>query len=623
VNRAEFVTHPLAGRASLPLSRLKRHRAASLQAALLAGALVLWAVSLQGIDVRAVGDLGLVSVLPATFYVAVGVVVGSFCWSMRSPTPATPVMLMHVVALVVILYGATALIEEVPRFNVVWRHAGVIQHLVDTGQVDPAIDAYFNWPGFFALGALVTEIAGVESALTLAPWAPVAFNLLCLAPLVLIVRAATMDPRVRWAAVWVFYLTNWVGQDYLATQAVAYVLFLSVLALVLATGRISTHAVASSARGLAERAPRPLRRLRERAAVDAGGAAAWTPGQRIGLTLVCVAAIGATVAGHQLTPFVLIAALAAIGILGDHSARGLAVVALAMTGAWLAYMAVGYLEGHLETLLDQTGQVNAAVSANVEERVRGSTEHVVVVRVRLLLTALLWGLATFGALRALRRGEPVLRHVALGLAPFAFLVLQPYGGEMLLRVYLFVLPIAALFAARLVIGVPSARWSWAVALRVGLLSAVLLTGFMLTRYGNERAYLFTNEEHQVVERLYDMAPQGSLLVASSPNLPWQGQGYAQFDHEPLGRHMPVANGPRDPSPTRLARHVASYMRSTSRPAAFLVFTRSQKVYEELLGTPPWGSTAALERGIRRSPDFRLLYRNRDGALYSLVQKEAS
>jgi hypothetical protein len=618
---AEIAAAVQAGRVSVPLSRLRRHRAAVVQAVLLACALVLWAVSLQGIDVRTVGDLGLVSVLPPAFYVAVGVVVASFCWSMHRPTPSTPVMLMHVIALVVILYGATALIEEVPRFNVVWRHAGVIHHLVDTGQVDPAIDAYFNWPGFFALGALVKEVAGLDSALRLAPWAPVAFNLLCLAPLVLIARAATTDARVCWAAVWVFYLTNWVGQDYLATQAVAYLLFLSVMALVLVTGRISPHAVVASAGGLAERAARPLRRLRERAAADARGAATWTRGQRIGLTLVCVAAIGATVAGHQLTPFVLIATLAAIGLLGDRSARGLAVVALAMTGAWLAYMAVGYLEGHLETLLDQTGQVNSAVSANVEDRVRGSTEHIAVVRVRLALTALLWALATLGAVRALRRGEPVLRHVALGLAPFAFLVLQPYGGEMLLRVYLFVLPIAALFAARLVIGAPSARWSWAVALRVGLLSALLLTGFMFTRYGNERAYLFTNEEHQVVERLYDVAPRGSLLVASSSNLPWQQQGYAQFDHQSLSRHMPVAIGPQDPS--RLARHVAYYMRSTDRPAAFLVFTRSQKVYEKLLGAPPWGSTAALERGIRRSPDFRLLYRNRDGALYSLVQKEAS
>lgn len=618
---AQLVTAVQAGRVSFPVSRLRRHRAALLQAALLAGAVVLWAVSLHGIDVRTVGDLGLVSVLPPAFYVAVGVVAGSFCWSMRGPTPSTPMMLMHVVALVVILYGATALIEEVPRFNVVWRHAGVIHHLLDTGQIDPAIDAYFNWPGFFAMGALVTEVAGLESALTLAPWAPVAFNLLCLAPLVLIARAATTDARVSWAAVWVFYLTNWVGQDYLATQAVAYLLFLSVLALVLVTGRISPHAAVASAGGLAERAARPLRRLRERAAADAGGGATWTRGQRIGLTLVCVAAIGATVAGHQLTPFVLIATLAAIGLLGDRSARGLAVVALAMTGAWLAYMAVGYLEGHLETLLDQTGQVNSAVSANVEDRVRGSTEHIVVVRVRLALTALLWGLATVGALRALRRGEPVLRHVAVGLAPFAFLVLQPYGGEMLLRVYLFVLPIAALFAARLVVGAPSARWSWAVALRVGLLSALLLSGFMLTRYGNERAYLFTNEEHQVVERLYEVAPRGALMVASSSNLPWQDKGYAQFDYEQLGRHMPVAKGLQEPS--RLARHVASYMRSTDRPAAFLVFTRSQKVYEKLLGPPRWGSTAALERGIRRSPDFRLLYRNRDGALYSLVEKEAS
>jgi hypothetical protein len=523
---------------------------------------------------------------------------------------------------VLMLYGATALIEEVPRFNVVWRHAGVIQNLAETGQVDPAIDAYFNWPGFFALGALATEVAGVDSALALASWAPVAFNLLWLPPLVLIARAASTDPRVCWTAVWVFYLTNWVGQDYLATQAVAYLLFLAVLALVLVTCRSSpTAPVAASAGGLTSRAARPLRWLRERCVERTGAAPTWSAGERIGLTLVCVAAIGATVAGHQLTPFIIIAALAALGLVGDRSARGLAVVAAAATGAWLVYLAVGYLDGHLAVLLDQAGRINSVVSANVDDRVRGSSEHLVVVRIRLLFTGVLWMLAAIGAVRALRRGEPVARHVALGLAPFPFLILQPYGGEMLLRVYLFVLPVAALFAARLVVGAPTARWSWSVTLRIGLLSAALLAGFLFARYGNERAYLFTNEEYQVVKRVYDMAPRGSLLVAATPNLPWQQRGYAEFDHEVLQRHMPVAV--QSPEPARLARHVAGYMRSTGRPAAFLILTRSQRVYETLLGPPAWGSTAALEQGVRRSSDFRLVYRNTDGALYALAGKGAA
>jgi hypothetical protein len=37
----------------------------------------------------------------------------------------------------------------------------------------------------------------------------------------------------------------------------------------------------------------------------------------------------------------------------------------------------------------------------------------------------------------------------LGVTPFLLPVLQPYGGEMLLRVFLFALPAAAFFVARL------------------------------------------------------------------------------------------------------------------------------------------------------------------------------
>lgn len=597
---------------------VRRLPAPPLQAAVLLGALGLWILSLRTVDVRTVGDLGLVSVLPPTFYLAVATVTGSFCWSMRRPAPSTPLVLLQLVALVVMLYGATALIEEVPRFNVVWRHAGIIDHLARTGAVDPGIDAYFNWPSFFTLGALATELAGLESALPLAAWAPVAFNLLSLPPLVLIARAATSDARVRWVALWFFYLTNWVGQDYLATQAVAYVLYLSVLALVLTGARLQAQ-VPRTASGLARalgwvRAGAVAQPLRDTAG-------RWTAAQRVGVLLVCVVAIGATVSGHQLTPFVLILGLAALGLLGDRAARGLACVALAMTGAWLAYMAVSYLDGRLETLLDQTGNVNSAVNSNLDARVRGSTDHLVVVYVRLLLTGVLWTLAAVGAARAWRRGEPVVRHVFLGVAPLPFFVLQPYGGEMLLRVYLFTLPFAALFAARLIVGWNAARWSWTVAVRIALVSAVLFGGFLFARFGNERATLFTTEERQVVERLYELAPPGSLLVAGSPNLPWQDRRYAELDYEPLGRHLKPAVGPADPA--RLARDVAAYMRTTGRESAFLVVTRSQKSYEELLGAPVWGTTGALEQGIERSPAFRTLYRNRDGAVYALVDQEAS
>ena len=78
---------------------------------------------------------------------------------------------------VLMLHGATGLIDDVPAFNVVWRHAGVTDYVLQTGSVDPHIDAYFNWPGFFILVASLTSLLGFGAASAVAGWAPLAFNL--------------------------------------------------------------------------------------------------------------------------------------------------------------------------------------------------------------------------------------------------------------------------------------------------------------------------------------------------------------------------------------------------------------------------------------------------------------
>ena len=52
-----------------------------------------------------------------------------------------------------------------------------------TGQLDPNLDAYFNWPGFFDLLGLLSGATGVQDLIGVATWAPLGINLLLLAPL--------------------------------------------------------------------------------------------------------------------------------------------------------------------------------------------------------------------------------------------------------------------------------------------------------------------------------------------------------------------------------------------------------------------------------------------------------
>jgi hypothetical protein len=572
------------------------------------GATALWLHTLGRVNLEDVSGFGIVSALPASAFAALALATISFAFVLRRPDVSTPVALLHLVLLVLMLHGATGLIDEVPAFNVVWRHAGVTDYVMQTGTVDPNIDAYFNWPGFFFLAALATKAAGLGSALGLSGFAPVAFELMYLPALVVIARAFSPDRRLSWLAVWIFYMTNWVGQDYLSPQAMAYLLYLALIAVVLTCFARTTAPDLARWRALGVRTMERLR-LRRRGVtlVEADPAPATTPWQRSLLVLACVVLIAAAVGSHQLTPFMMLSSLFLLVGLRRSTARGLPVITTVLVVAWLTYLATAYLHGHLRLLLGEALNVQEAVTANVSNRLAGDPHHQLVVRIRLLMTALLWGLAALGLVRGLRRGESRPSHAILVGAPVGLAILQPYGGEMLMRVYLFSLPFTACFAARAILPAPGLRGSASLAV-VGL---VLVGGLLFTCYGNEKADLFTRGEVKAVNRLYAIAPKGSVLLAGSTNVPWKQRHYADYHYQLLSRQLRFRSRP---TAAELAATIARYMRGTRTPS-FLLITRSQRIYDRLLGAPGWGSSTDILRAVRSSSLFRTAFDDGDGQIF--------
>jgi hypothetical protein len=590
---------------------------AAAHALVVIGAMAVWIASLRSLDLHHITDLGIVPALPAGSFIALAGVTAGFAVALRDPRPSTPLVLLHLVAVVVMLHGATALTESEPAFNVVWRHAGVTDYVLATGRVDPNIDAYFNWPGFFFLTGLATRAAGLDSALGLSAWAPVMFELAYLPALVVIARTFTADRRLAWVAVWIFYVSNWVGQDYLAPQAMAYALYLAVVAIVLTC---FTRTAAPELGRVRARGAAVLTRLRVRLPDtplhEAGVREAISPGQRGALLLVCVVLIAAAVGSHQLTPWMMLASLGLLVGLRRCTARGLPIITTVLLVAWMTYLAAAYLDGHLKPLLGQTLDLQQALAANVSSRLQGSADHLLVVRLRLGMTALVYTLAIVGAVRGLRRGWMSPSHAILALAPAALAVLQPYGGEMLMRTYLFSLPFAACFAATAL--TPSPAWrGWWVSAVLAIAGAALVAGFLFTRFGNERTTRFTTAEVRAIDWIYKLAPPGATLIADSPNLPWKSRHYADYKYTLLSRQLRFPKG--RPSRRELAEAVADYMADTpsGNRRAYLILTRSQKVYDAVLGAPAWGSTADVERAVARSRHFVKLFDNGDGKIFVL------
>lgn len=107
-------------------------------------AIVIWGVSLQQIDILHMSDIGLISALPPAFFLSVALTTVSFVLTLHRRPLSVPLVLLHVVIFVIMLYGVTALVEQVPRFGSAWKHVGITEHVMRTGKVNPEIYPDFS-----------------------------------------------------------------------------------------------------------------------------------------------------------------------------------------------------------------------------------------------------------------------------------------------------------------------------------------------------------------------------------------------------------------------------------------------------------------------------------------------
>jgi hypothetical protein len=324
----------------------------------------------------------------------------------------------------------------------------------------------------------------------------------------------------------------------------------------------------------------------------------------------------AVIASHQLTPYALLPGVAVLVFLRRCEARGLPLMIAMMLAFWLCYLATGYLSGHSAGLLGGIGSVGSTFHAAVGSRVHGAGGHVLVTTVQIGTAAALWILAALGAWRRARHGHDDVSALALAGGSFILPLLQPYGGEILLRVFLFSLPFTAFFVAGLFCGNTAARPAFRTIAVFACFGIALAAAQLLVRYGNEQMDWFSPGDVAAAEHLYAAAPAGSTLVAWSPSLPWKYRDYTEHHYRVVTQTPDWISVSRLPaaSAAQLAA-LAGRMRG-QRAGAYLILTRSQAAQVDLTGVSPPGTVERLIRALSRSRMFRLLYANSDGAVFT-------
>jgi len=567
-------------------------------------AFVCWAVSTTQIDPRHYNDLGLFSVVGPLFWVALVCGVVGFVCAIRALHFRWYIALFALAAVIAVLYATPSVVEGTARVEASFRHLGIADHIARTGHLERNLDAYFNWPGFFAMLATLQKASGSPEMLVLARWAPVLAAFAYLPPVLLIARALTSQPRVQWLTAGVFVMVNWTGQDYLSPQTYAFWLLSCIVAVVMTVIRRTDDpdAAGPSARIVAPRTT---------FGVHQEGARVMLSRRQWDIVHVLIfLAVAVIVASHQLTPVMLVLVLFALWLVGRSPHWWLWFGSAAMLGFWLVGPAWPFVSGHINELVGGLGHQSGA-QANLGNRVgSGSADHHLVVNARLVQTAVVWLLAGFGTLLLIRQRARIRTVVLLAAAPFLMVPLQAYGGEMLIRAFLFSLPVVAFLIAVFLFSVSSGK-AWRGVVLAAVL-AVLASATVLTRYGNERGEHFSPEEVATYAWVDKNTEPGATIMQFDQNSPRRWQRYATDNWMNLENAEPGPAWAKSVTPDRLLEAVNQH---PPKGPVYVVYTRAQQAMAELSGNIEPGDLDRTAAEMDGDPRFEVVHRTADSVVW--------
>ena len=473
-------------------------------AAAVALAFYLYGVSLVDLD-NVTPSLGMISALNWPMFVGLGVLVAALGWELLPKRTRDGSIAILVIVLVFAMFSLPNIADSAASLSTSYTHVGLMEYIQAHGAILDHFDARFSWPGFFSAAGILTESAGLSDPRLLLSWAPVFYELLLLLPLTLTARWVCPDRRLAWIAVVLCYGGLWSEQDYFSPQATAYVLYVVMLSVIV-------WFVGGERVLAARRHGRPpgwggrLMRLHVDPPPRPNGVSSV---QLLATELGLLVIASAMIVSHQLTPLALILVLTVSSALAVTRFRLLWLLVLVVFVAWFSYGAKQYWAGHAGAVFGDLGNLRGVFDSGVSQRIAGPAtyRHMQYVRLGLSALYLLGGLA--GAIKARHRPwTPLL--AALCIAPFGILGLQSYGGEAVIRTFLYAMPFLAVLTSYLFAPLlrlrPVVTW---LCVTVLLMASVL--GLIAARGVNVAFERVTVDQVDAARDLDAVAPPGSLV----------------------------------------------------------------------------------------------------------------
>jgi hypothetical protein len=365
--------------------------------ALLLVAVGVWLTAIALMRGEIAGQFGLLAAQGGVLLLA-SVVAGivAFVWALA--INGTLYAVLAIVAVVVFERVTATVLTDLPIYVWTYKHIGIVNYMIE-GHSSPHIQIYGDWPSFFAGMAWFSTISGLDP-LTVAHWfAPFSAALSALLVGVLAVSAG-FSTRVGLVAAMLAVVLNWTGQDYYSPQATGLIFALSILTLLL-------HSKKAPLAGF-----------------------------------LSVPLFAVLVATHQLTPFWLFLVVVGLAVFKQIRPRWLLPVVF---GAILAVYVIPRL--NRAARFDFFSGFNPLKNSAVIAEGPGSDGRAFTILLERGLFVALWASAVICFVIVWRRrGAPW----ALGIIAFSSVLIlagQDYGGEAIIRVYLYSIAGSAILIA--------------------------------------------------------------------------------------------------------------------------------------------------------------------------------
>jgi hypothetical protein len=435
-----------------------------------------------------------------------------------------------------------AIIEGTPRFNSCYAVGGEIEYIVRNNAINPFLIRYHNWPTSHILGTILVLFLGIDvfDLLIITPFASQIIYLIS----IYCIFNLLLDSKNKWLACFLFFIMNWVNQDYFSPQNYAYYLYLIYMYLIIkyVSNLNSTRDAKNS----------------------------------IQYKVMMIILFLSLAMAHVLTTFLVITSLILLLMMSiffkeektTSFFRTLPLLALIIFTSWLLYGADLMFTRIVNLLIDSYGLENTR-QATLNLATKGSISHNLIVNIRIITTLLfiLSGAYNFTYLHIIKKDFSAKNYVTfvMTLTGFAALFAGRYGGEIVIRILFFMLVPMIYYALQ---NIKRTKISKILLFLLLILSPLL---HMTCHFGNETIDYISPNELSGMEFFFKHALKNSTIISPQNNL-CDVKYYEYFKHYYIPE-MKYANPPCYVWITRRGEQKYVYMEEPEDLSAYNSFKK--------------------------------------------------